>query len=157
MVGHGTKQDETSSTTEKFPAGMVVPFELAERLIVVEAEIEGVRGNFLVDSGSPTFVLNAGRLAQLRDLAKPLNQSIHGANGAVQNVMQVDASGFIWKDIELASINAIFYDLSHLERNVGVEVLGIIGVEFLQRFTLVFDYDGKSPCKTIISSLGNQF
>jgi hypothetical protein len=140
-VGHGTTQNETSSTTEKIPARMVVPFELAGRLIVVEAEIEGVRGNFLVDSGSPTFVLNAGRLVQLSDLAKPLDQSIHGASGAVQNVMQVDALGFIWKDIELASINAIFYDLSHLEKNVGVDVLGIIGVEFLQRFTLVFDYD----------------
>jgi hypothetical protein len=141
MVGHDTTHNETSPTTEKIPTRMVVPFELAERLIVVEAEIEGVRGNFLVDSGSPTFVLNAGRLVQLSDLAKPLDQSIHGASGAVQNVMQVDALGFIWKDIELASINAIFYDLSHLEKNVGVDVLGIIGVEFLQRFTLVFDYD----------------
>jgi hypothetical protein len=131
------------SENDRIPAKMVAPFELAHRLIVVEAEIEGVRGNFFVDSGSPGFVLNAKRLPWLTEKARPLGHAMFGAGGEIKEIKQVEASGFIWQTVELNSIKAMFIDLSHLEENTGTEIVGLIGVDFLQNFTVQFDYSSK--------------
>ena len=38
-----------------------MPFTLAKNLIVVDAEINGVAGNYLVDTGAQAIVLNSER------------------------------------------------------------------------------------------------
>ncbi len=136
------KSNPILKTTEndKIPATMVAPFELAGRLIVVEAEIEGVRGKFLVDSGSPSFVLNANYFPWLTDRAQSLGHAMYGAGGEIKEIKIVNASGFKWQKTELNSIKAMFIDLAHLEENIGTELVGLIGADFLQNFTIQFDY-----------------
>ena len=41
-----------------WPDQTIIPFELAGRIIVVQAEVNGVAGNFLLDSGAPVIMLN---------------------------------------------------------------------------------------------------
>jgi hypothetical protein len=145
MAGHGgakkSPQDVPSSPGSNFPASMAVEFELVDRLIMVTAEVEGVRGNFMVDSGATGFILNAKYLPHLANDSKPMPKAAHGVNGEIQGTRMATASGFKWQEIEVDSIEAMYYDMSHLEEAVGADMLGIIGAEFLNQFTLQFVYD----------------
>jgi hypothetical protein len=147
MAGHpGSHKSNrviASSENDRIPVKMVAPFDLAGRLIVVEAEIEGVRGNFIVDSGSPSFVLNVKRFPWLMDHAQTLGHALHGAGGAIEEIKSVKASGFKWQKAELNSVKALFSDLSHLEENIGTDIVGLIGADFLRNFTIQFDYARK--------------
>ena len=147
MAGHKESSDSkkpmTISKDDKIPAKMIVPFELAERLIVVEAEIEGVRGNFFVDSGAPSLMLNAKRFPGLVNIAESIDVPVHGAGGAIKDAKRVEASGFKWQEIDLTSVNALLNDLSHLEKNTNTEIVGLIGADFLHNFTIKFDYARK--------------
>ncbi len=142
MASHSPgESDAKEPASVALPARMDVVFELAGRLIIVTAEIEGVRGNFLVDSGATGFLLNGPRLAGLHARATPTVRTMHGANGPMENTNEVIATNFKWQDIELATIKAVVSDLSHLEQNIGTELIGVIGSNFLRQFTILFDYE----------------
>jgi hypothetical protein len=46
----------------------MIPFQLVNNLIVVQASIDGKRGNFIIDTGSEFMVLNAKYFSGHRDL-----------------------------------------------------------------------------------------
>ncbi|MBT5828808.1 MAG: hypothetical protein HOH77_01335 [Candidatus Latescibacteria bacterium] len=140
MAGHNAQQTNPQSLNDESPARMVVPFKLAGRLIVVEAEIEGVRGNFILDSGAANSCLNARIFPQLQDQAKPVDHKVYGVGGAIQEMKWIVASGFKWQDAKLDVVKALYMDLSHLEENTGTQIVGLIGADFLQKFTVQFDY-----------------
>jgi hypothetical protein len=143
MAKHGSDKLTSSIGTDVIPVRMVAPFKLADRLIVVEAEVEGVRGNFIVDSGAPLFILNSKRLPMLASKAQNMDHSVHGVGGKINNTKWVEASSFIWQDVKLSSIKGLIFDLSHLEENTQTELVGLIGADFLKKFTVEFDYADK--------------
>jgi len=144
-----------SSPEDNIPSKMVADFELAGRLITVEAEVEGVRGTYIVDSGAVTFMLNSRYFPGLEDRAKPMDHGAQGVNGSLEGIRVVDANNFIWQDTELASISALLYDLSHLEEKTGVEIKGLIGAEFLKRYVVEYDYSKQEI--TLYSNASNSF
>ncbi|MEE9167879.1 MAG: pepsin/retropepsin-like aspartic protease family protein [Candidatus Neomarinimicrobiota bacterium] len=139
-----SKHSITPSLNEVIPAKIVAPFRLLGRLISVAAEIEGVRGNFMIDSGTSDFVLNAKRFHQLAEQAQPADRTPHGAGGAIRDAKWVEASGFKWQNAELSLVKAQILDLTHLEENIKTEIVGIIGANFLQNFTIEFDFSHKT-------------
>ncbi|NQV15500.1 aspartyl protease family protein [bacterium] len=145
IAGHGSspgsKSPEKPAVAGIIPAKMVVPFELAGGLITVKAEIEGVWGTYIVDSGAAGNTLNSKYFPELMDNSKPLNHPMGGVGGSIESVRVVTASNFKWQETELNSMRTLIYDLSHLEKNVGIEIKGLIGAEFLEDYVVVFDYD----------------
>ncbi len=147
LGGHGgtglANKAPKGTNQVKYPAVTEANFELVGRLIAVTAEVEGVRGNFMIDTGATGFIINSRLHPNLDDRAQPLDKASFGVNGKISNARKVTAKNFKWDALQAETIDGLYYDLSHLEESVGMELLGIIGADFLSQFTLQFDYKRK--------------
>lgn len=122
-------------------AASILPFELANNIILVEAEVDGRKGLFFFDSGAPRLGLNAARWAD-RAAATTPGQTSAGATGA-HTGRQTTVAKFSLGHVVQENITVGFLDLSHLERATGKEVLGLIGYENLREQLVCFDYAAK--------------
>lgn len=111
---------------ENGPVKGVVPFELREHLIVVEAKINGSAKPypFVLDTGGLTFID--------RKVAEELGLKIRGN----QAKMDTLAMG----EMSIPSIFAIMgFDFTKFEE-YGISLSGIIGSNLLERFKVAIDY-----------------
>ncbi len=136
---------EPTVSGESIPDRMIVPFELYDRLIVVEAEVEGVRGRFMVDTGATAaLTLNSSRFPELAARGKAAQQAPHGANGEIHGAVTAEASGFRWRQLELENVTVALWDLDHLAAATEIDdLVGLIGYGLLERFLIELDYDGR--------------
>ena len=132
---------DTGHAAANVPAVTTVPFTLAENLIVVEAEINGVAGNYLVDTGAQAIVLNRPRFAAADiDTVELTHTAPSGVGGAMQDVLGAINLQLSWGTIRLDGLQGLVADLTHLEKSIGVPVAGLIGFNVLERFEIHFDY-----------------
>src|SRR5690606_22581505 len=61
-----------------------IPFKLIDHLIVVEAELLGKKGNFIIDTGSETLILNKVHFKQQYEHNKKSNAT-SGVIGIIDN------------------------------------------------------------------------
>lgn len=133
--------DTAPEQDQAWPDRTVVPFELASRLIVVQATVNGVSGNFLFDSGAPSIILNRASFTQEQVETRPLDHVMPaGAGGAMQDVtaaadLTVELGGLV-----MTSQRGLMADLSHLAESVGIPLVGLIGQDVMAPFQLSFDY-----------------
>jgi hypothetical protein len=138
LAGHGA---QAAAAPAELPGAVTVPFTLAEKLIVVDAEINGVAGNYLVDTGAMAIVLNSGRFAAGAIDTKALDHALPaGVNGAMQDVRGATDLQLRWGALEIGELRGLVTDLTHLEESIGIEIAGIIGFNVLERFEVHFDY-----------------
>ena len=125
-----------------------IPFELAERLIVVQATVNGVSGKFLLDSGSPTIILNRPHFNEGQITTKALNHGApSGAGGAMHQVEAADGLVLSFGDITLTGQQGLVADLTHLAKNVGIEVIALgNALEGLWITRLGPDVQAAQPC-----------
>ena len=121
------------------PPSADAPLRLVNGLILVEAEVDGRRGTFLLDSGAPTLVLSQREFpAADTTLATTSGQGINGRMaGASYHVIQT----FNWQGISFQDKEVPTLDLSSLESRLGgVALLGIIGYTIFSQYALTLDY-----------------
>ncbi len=143
LAGHGQQTSQTIPHSKAaMPAVTTVPFELADRIIVVQAEINGVAGNYLVDSGAPAIMLNKTRFSSDNLETFELDHQLpSGAGGEIRNVRAARGLELKWGAIGMQGLSGLVADLSHLEKNLGgIPVMGLIGYNVLERFQVHFDY-----------------
>ena len=140
LAGHAPAAPKSQSITA-VPAATAIPFTLAKNLIVVEAEINGVFGNYMVDTGAQTVVLNSRYFGPddietvVMDHAPP-----SGVNGDMQDVRGALDLTLNWGSIKIEGLRGLVTDLAHLEKSIGVPIVGLIGYNVLERFQIQFDY-----------------
>ncbi|PNQ72625.1 hypothetical protein C1T31_10780 [Hanstruepera neustonica] len=115
-----------------------IPFKLVDHLIVVEAEIHGQKGNFIIDTGSEAMILNKVHFNNLNKHQKKDNQS-YGILEAVDNPYEKQIKDFVLENFKLESINSDVIDLSHIEHSKKVKLLGIIGFSVLKEYEVFID------------------
>ena len=131
----------TSKATPDLPTTTEVSFTLAENLIVVEAEINGVFGNYLVDTGAQTIVLNRPHFGPDDVATVALDHAApSGVNGTAVDVLGANDLKLTWSGIRIEGLRGLIMDLTHLEANLGISIAGIIGYNVLERFQIHFDY-----------------
>ena len=141
LAGHRPAASVPETSTTDLPVVTTVPFTLAENLIVVEAEINGVFGNYLVDTGAQATVLNRPHFEPddiktvAMDHAPP-----SGVGGAMQDVQGAVDLELSWGAIRIGGLRGLVMDLAHLEKSIGVPIAGVIGFNVLERFQIHFDY-----------------
>ncbi|MEM1319326.1 MAG: aspartyl protease family protein [Bacteroidota bacterium] len=116
---------------------LVVPFKRIGGLVIVEAEIDGTKGNFIVDTGAPTLILNINRV----DHARPsrTEQSL-GINGQVNQIYEKGIRRMYCGEVVFKNIRAQAIDLSHLEKVRGIPLLGLLGHSLLKKYEVTFDH-----------------
>lgn len=143
LADHGEQQVEAAQkpASDPLPDTLRFPFEIQDGQIVVQAAINGVAGNFLVDTGAQATTVNTAhfREGQLQTFALDHGRP-SGVGGALSNVRAARGLDLTWGDARFEDLRGIALDLSHLEASIGTQVVGLIGYDILEQFEIHFDY-----------------
>lgn len=112
-------------------ANTIVPFELINGLIVIEAEINGEVGNYILDSGSNGILLNSK--AEKSEISY---QTLSGvAEGSETKISSLKLGNF--ESNELLGFST---DLSNLEIYIDKNLAGILGCAVFTPSSLEFNF-----------------
>lgn len=103
---------------------LVIPLKRSGNLLLIEAEIDSLRGDFILDTGAPSLVLNQTYFRSSRKS----NYQASGVNGNAGNEVYTTS-------IERVSIGVLHYEsldadiisLAHIEDKRNVRILGLFG------------------------------
>jgi outer membrane lipoprotein-sorting protein len=125
-----------------FPEGateVVVPFEFIENHLFLKATVDCHEGLWVLDTGASMTVID-GALAD--ELGLELSGSVTGAGaGNAVEVSFATLPPYSVGDIEFASQKVGVIDIADLFRRTSdLEIVGILGYDFLSRFVTRVDY-----------------
>jgi len=115
-----------------------IPFKLVDHLIVVEAELLGKKGNFIIDTGSETLILNKVHFPIKYQHNSKRNET-SGVVSIIDNPMERRLNEFVIQNIKLHDRNSDVIDLSHIETSKKINLLGIIGYSILKDYEVFID------------------
>ena len=115
-----------------------IPFKLVDHLIVVDAELMGQNGNFIIDTGSETLILNKVHFNNNpRDKQK--RGVTYGVTKQIDTPIERHLSKFTLQDFTLRHKNSDIIDLSHIEKSKKIKLLGVIGFNILKDYEVFID------------------
>jgi hypothetical protein len=127
------------------PASLDAPLKISDGLVLVEAEVDGRRGWFFLDSGAPALMLNKREFPPVATEGTLAVSGAKGVNGAVGGMSYHLIKNFDWQGLGFESKEVPTLDLSSLEqRTGGGPLLGIIGFNLLSQYALTLDYRAKT-------------
>jgi len=109
-------------------------FELFDRMIVVEAILNGRLGKYILDTGSPMLILN--------QVPQEKSTSLGGISDE-GDAEFVKVQNFQWAGILNKEIDAVAYDLSQLEKALGYKINGLIGQNIFKNYELFLDVSNR--------------
>jgi hypothetical protein len=115
---------------------LVVPIKRAGNLIIVEAQVDSVEGNFVLDTGAPYLVLNA---TYFRDAPKINDQQSGGINGETEGTFTTVVHDFNILDLHYGHLTADVTDLSAIENGRNIKILGLLGTRLFAKFAITID------------------
>lgn len=119
---------------------VVVPFRLQDNLVRIDAYVDGVHLDAVLDSGSGTLVVDRG-------VARALHLRAHGATGLALgggagqqaftpvSLPRLRIGGHTWRDVDGASM-----DLTGLSASAGFPIQALLGAPVFARRALIVDY-----------------
>ena len=130
-----------------------IPFKLVDRLIVIEGKIKGESGNFIIDTGSETMILN-----KVHFKTYPFQKATKTTSGILKNVdklFEKKIEKLSLKELTLKDKQSDIIDLSHIEKSKKIKLLGIIGFNILKDYEVFIDLYLNQITLTKIDSDGN--
>ncbi len=115
-----------------------IPFKLVDNLIIIEAELMDRRGNFIIDTGSETLILNKSHFKS-KATKHHESRSTSGVIDLIDNPLEKRLKEFIINDIKLENKHSDVIDLSHIESSKKIHLLGIIGYNILKDYEVFID------------------
>lgn len=109
-----------------------VPFTIIEGMMLVEASMNQEKGNYIIDTGAPSLVINEKPTSDRQVVGRGISE------GLVTD--EVTVKDFNWSGIHKKNVNAFKVDISHLEKVSGKTIVGIIGYDILKEVELLVDY-----------------
>lgn len=124
------------------PPRVEVPARLVAGLLLVEAEVDGRRGVFILDTGAPALVLHRREFPAPEAQAPLTTGTARGVNGASgTGASYCVVKSFDWAGIRFQSKEVPTLDLANIEQKLGGPVLlGLIGFNLLNQYALTLDY-----------------
>jgi len=110
---------------------ITIPFELVDGLTIIDAEVDGVHGRFLLDTGSDGIFIDGV-------ISKP-NHSILTIGGTAEietrSLEELIVGNFVQNDLEAQIIS-----LKPIEEHLGIDLTGIIGGHVFLPKVVVMDF-----------------
>jgi hypothetical protein len=116
-----------------------IPFTMGGNLVLVEAELNGQKGFFILDSGAPGLKINAKHL-KMSASARTVESTSGGITGELGEVQLQTIQKFEWNNIQVKNIQVEAFNLSHVEQAKNHKILGLIGYEVFRDFEMLLDY-----------------
>ncbi len=143
VLGRASRSSAYGDVSEP-PNSMAVdiPFRLYNRnLVVVKATIGRTKDvNMIIDTGTNTSIISKKIARQLKVDGRP--ESVETLNGTIQ------ADSLILPDIQMGSFRVVsprllVHDFPAMERNLGISIGGIVGLDILRLAPFTIDYQKK--------------
>ena len=115
-----------------------IPFEVVGKLIVVEGDIKGRRGAFILDTGASGLILNRKYFSGKQD-KNLVASGISGSNAGLESTwVRFSLGSLEWKNEQAAILS-----LEYLEQAKGIRILGLIGSRLFWRHSMQLDFQNK--------------
>lgn len=114
---------------------------LSDKRLIIEAEVNGKKGFFLIDTGASVGLIAEGKVKKF-DIVRGRKYpgSLVGAGGEMEDVYYCNTLvRFGGKDIPQFLITDISGVRNSIERETGIEILGIIGLSQMKIIGLQVD------------------
>ncbi|WP_158521367.1 pepsin/retropepsin-like aspartic protease family protein [Chryseobacterium indologenes] len=128
-----------------------IPFEVDNGIIYVQAQFNGERGTFILDSGAPDLILNSDAENLVYDSSNKSEAS--GVGGKVKKSGTAHIQSFDWYGITLSDGDVLSVSMSHLTKR---KILGLIGYRVFNDYILTFDYKKSKITGTLKTSLSQE-
>lgn len=120
-------------------APYLVPFELAGNTIIAQATLDGISGNFILDTGCPSLILN-GKYFKGMEVSW-LKQSVADFHGELSRAKHLIVKELTMYSLTLEKQMALVIDLANLERIKGIPIHGIIGYPVFNEMEVMLDFE----------------
>lgn len=111
-----------------------IPLKRVGNLLLLEAEIDGMIGNFIVDLGAPYLVLNS---TYFRDYEIDDDYSAGTLVSETDYVRRTKVRKLNVQGLEYYNLSADITDLAAIENKRGVKILGLMGLSLFDSY--IFD------------------
>jgi len=108
---------------------LIVPIKRAGNLIVIEASVDTLEGNFVLDTGETYF----------RNYPKIEDKDVTGITGASAGSFATYVHNFSILDLQYSRLTAQVTDLSFIENGRHMKILGLLGTRLFSKFALTVD------------------
>lgn len=132
-----------------------IPFKLVDHLIVVKAELLNKKGNFIIDTGSETMILNKVHFPDFYAYQRK-NQGASGINQSIENSYERRVKEFALESLKLHDKDSDVIDISHIEKSKKIKLLGIIGYNVLKDYEVFIDLHLNQITLTKVDRFGNK-
>jgi len=130
-----------------------VPFNLVGQLIVVQAQVDTLIGNFIIDTGAEYLLLNSrhfeGRSSRGQIMAV-------GNTGSVGSVMRCHVDTIHIDQLLVMKVPAHILDLGHIEDRKNTRILGILGYSVYKDFEIFIDFPNRLIMLSRIDKAGTR-
>jgi hypothetical protein len=124
-------------------AALGIPFNFENDHIMIRGEINGRDAHwFMLDTGAEATIVNRARLGEFG--LSPCGASSITGGGNATDFALTDVARLRVGPVELLNQRDGVIDLGGLERIYGMPMGGILGYDFLSRFVVRVNYDGRT-------------
>ena len=120
-------------------SSLSIPLRRIGNLILVEAKIDTLIGNFILDTGAPYLVLNS---TYFRDYDTSPELMAGDINGSANPVMSTLIKRLEIRDLFYEDVQADIANLGNIENKRGVKILGLMGINLFKQLELEMDVSG---------------
>ncbi|WP_298539047.1 hypothetical protein [uncultured Aquimarina sp.] len=131
-----------------------IPFKLIDHLIVIEAALLNKKGNFIIDTGSETLILNKIHFPTKYSHRKKRKET-SGVLDIIEDTNTTKLKEFILQNFNLKNKASDIIDLSHIEKTKKMNLLGIIGYSILKDYEVFIDMHLHQITLTKVDKFGN--
>lgn len=115
---------------------LTIPLKRVQNLFFIEAKVDTLVGNFILDTGAPNLVLNKTYFNQWR-VAEGV--ASFGITGGGNQVYYKHLDSLVIDKLSYQSLDADLVDLGHLENSRGIKILGLLGANLFFEMEMEID------------------
>lgn len=144
-VNYPANQLELARARPPSAAGAeVLPVWFFSNLLLLPLDVNGKRGNFIVDTGAVTTVMSHSMAAQLgineNTAGAKIDLGIAGVGGFEGVVLKVPNVTFKTPKNTEVFPQVVSIDLKQISKMIGTEAAGVVGYDFFSDYKLTLDY-----------------
>ncbi|WP_242204484.1 retropepsin-like aspartic protease [Aestuariivivens insulae] len=132
-----------------------IPFKVIDHLMVIEGQLLGENGNFIIDTGSEHMILNKVHFPKLYNHQNK-GVTTSGVINTIDNPYEKQIKEFFLNNFKLQDKTSDVIDLSHIENSKKIKLLGIIGYSILKDYEVFIDLYLNQMTLTRVDRLGNK-